>query len=478
VIPEVAQSLPARSPDGRTYTFKIRKGFRFSPPSNEAVTAQTFKYTIERTLNPAMHSPVAPYFTDIVGAAAYMAGRTDHIAGVVASGNKLTIRLIAPAGNFPSRIAFPSFCAVPIGTPIGANRVRTIPSAGPYYVASYAPGQGVVLLRNPNYHGSRPRHFERIQLSVGISSERSVADIEAGRADYTALGLWTFALTGGGSAASDIAPLAAELAARYGPGSPAARSGRQQFFVNPLLQLDYLELNTHRPLFTSVRMRQAVNYAIDRRKLAVLGDGYQALPESPTDHYLPPGLPGFRDVRVYPLTADPAKARQLATGGGRTAVLYTCDVSPCPEQAQLIKTELAAIGLQVQIKAFPFPILFTKLGTPGEPVDLAWSGYIADYPDPQGQLDPILKNSANGPTFDDPAYQRKLAAAAQLTGPKRYLAYGNLDLNLTRNAAPLAAIGNLLSHDFFSARTGCQTYNYWYGMDLGALCFRATGHHT
>jgi ABC-type transport system substrate-binding protein len=225
-------------------------------------------------------------------------------------------------------------------------------------------------------------------------------------------------------------------------------------------------------------MRQAVNYAIDRRTLAVLGDGYQALPESPTDHYLPAGMPGFRDVRVYPLTPDAAKARRLATGGGRTAWLYTCDVSPCPEQAQSIKTELAAIGLQVQIKTFPFPSLYARLGTPGEPFDLAWSGYIADYPDPQGLLDPILEVGAIGPTFDDPAYQRKLADAAQLTGPKRYLAYGNLDLDMTRNAAPLAAFGNLLSHDFFSARIGCQTYSYLYGMDLGALCLRGGAHHT
>jgi ABC-type transport system substrate-binding protein len=103
-------------------------------------------------------------------------------------------------------------------------------------------------------------------------------------------------------------------------------------------------------------MRQAVNYAIDRRTLAALGDGYQALPESPTDHYLPPGMLGFRDVRVYPLTADPAKARQLATGGGSTAVLYTCDVSPCREQAQTIKTELAAVDLQVLIKTFPLSV--------------------------------------------------------------------------------------------------------------------------
>ena len=74
------------------------------------------------------------------------------------------------------------------------------------------------------------------------------------------------------------------------------------------------------------------------------------LPAHPTDHYLPPGMPGFRDAHVYPMTPDVAKARKLARGDDRTAVLYTCDSSPCPEQAQIVKTDLAAIGLQVQIK--------------------------------------------------------------------------------------------------------------------------------
>jgi ABC-type transport system substrate-binding protein len=74
-------SLPARSPDGRTYTFRIRPGFRFSPPSNQQVTAQTFKGSIERTLNPRTHSPLAQFLSDVAGARAYMAGKTSQITG-------------------------------------------------------------------------------------------------------------------------------------------------------------------------------------------------------------------------------------------------------------------------------------------------------------------------------------------------------------------------------------------------------------
>ncbi len=219
LTPEVAQSLPARSPDGRTYTFKIRPGFRFSPPSNQPVTAQTFKDSIERTLNPGMHSPLAHFLADVVGARAYMAGKASHIAGVVANGDTLTIRLLAPAPDFLSRLALPAFCAVPSNTPINRNGVRVIPSAGPYYVTSYTPGQGVVLMRNPNYHGSRPHHFARIELAVGISTQRAVAEIEAGTADYTAIGLEA-------PASTTITALASRLAARYGAWQHSRRARR------------------------------------------------------------------------------------------------------------------------------------------------------------------------------------------------------------------------------------------------------------
>jgi YVTN family beta-propeller protein len=463
LIPEVAQSLPAVSPDGRTYTFTVRPGFRFSPPSNDPVTAQTFKDTIERTLNPKMHSPVAEEFADIVGAADYMAGRSPHIAGVIAGGETLTVRLQAPAPDFLARIAEPPMCSVPPNTPLNPGGVRTIPSAGPYYVASYTPGQGVVLDRNPNYQGSRPHSLARIQLAVGITAGRSVAHVEAGAADYTTLA-GASANTGG------LQALASQLAARYGPGSPGASTGRPQYFTNSLLGVDFFVLNTHRPLFRDPRMRQAVNYAVDRRALAQVGNPNVLLPERPTDHYLPPGMPGYRDARIYPLTADPARASQLAQGHGRTAVLYTCEQTGCEQEAQIVKTNLAAIGITVEVKTFPWNTLLTLVARPGEPFDLATTGgWEPDYLDPLAMLDEMTEDKSVAPPFDDPTYLHQLAAAAQLSGPQRYLAFGRLDLLVTRDDAPLVAYGNPYSSDFFSARMGCQTFGP-YGIDLAAMC--------
>jgi YVTN family beta-propeller protein len=460
LVPEVAQSLPTRSPGGRSYTFTIRKGFRFSPPSTESVTAQTFKYSIERTLNPRTKSPFAGDFADIVGARAYMGGQAGHISGVVARGSRLTIRLTAPAGDLPARMAEPAVCAVPTNTPIAARGERVIPSAGPYRVVSYTPKQGVVLTRNPNYRGNRPHRLARIELTVGIPAQRAIAEIEAGTAAY-AIGTQF-----------DSAQ-AATLAARYGAGSLADKSGHQQYFVNTYPQLDFFALNTHRPLFADLQLRRAVNYAIDRARLARLGDYFLALPEHATDHYLPPGTPGYRNVHIYPATPDLAKARRLARGHARaTVVLYTCNVSPCLEQAQIVKTDLAAIDLRVEVKALPPGTLFTELTTPGQPFDMGWEGWLPDWRDPAAMLNTLLESGTVVPTFDDPTWRGRLAAAAQLTGAQRYLTYARLDADLARNAAPLVAFGNLSSPDFFAARIGCQVFEPAYGIDLGSLCIR------
>ncbi len=459
LVPEVAQSLPTRSPDGLTYTFTIRPGFRFSPPSNQPVTAETFKYSIERTLNPRMRNPVATEFDDIVGVPAFIAGRTDHIAGVTAHGDMLTIRLTEPAPDLLVRLTQPFFCAVPTDTPIDPEGLRAIPSAGPYEIASYTPGQGVVLTLNPNYHGSRPHSLARIELRVGVLPQTAVGQVEAGSADYA---------VDGEIDSADVA----YLASRYGLGSPAARAGHQQYFVNATPELDFLALNTHRPLFQDARLRQAVNYAVDRAALAQLGGPGDPLPDQPTDDYLPPGIPGYSNLHVYPLRPNLAKARSLATGhSGATVVFYTCDQPPCAQQGQIVKTDLAAIGLQVQVETMPIDTLYTKIATPGEPFDIAMVNWGADYLDPDDYLNLLLTGGTIIPALDDPTYAQKLAAANRLTGSTRYLTYAALDADLLRNAAPWVAFGNASTHELFSARIGCQTYGP-YGLDLAALCVR------
>ena len=84
--PEVAASMPEVSPDGRTYTFTVRPGYRFSPPSNEPVTAETFRYSIERAIALSPENGYRPLvLSDIEGEGAFLAGGADHISGLRAT---------------------------------------------------------------------------------------------------------------------------------------------------------------------------------------------------------------------------------------------------------------------------------------------------------------------------------------------------------------------------------------------------------
>ena len=141
LIPEAARALPTVSTDGRTYTFVIRPGMRFSPPSNQLVTAQTFKYTIERSLSPprATDGFGQGLLGDVVGAKAYFAKKARHITGVQARGDRLTIRLTQPALDLPTRIAQTPFCAVPTDMPLRPAR-GAIPSPGPTTSPRRLPG--------------------------------------------------------------------------------------------------------------------------------------------------------------------------------------------------------------------------------------------------------------------------------------------------------------------------------------------------
>lgn len=477
VVPEVARSLPTVSADGKAYTFTIRRGFRFSPPSNERVTAQTFKYSIERSLSPRINGPASlamvttatgarATLSELVGVDAYAAGRARHISGLVVGGDRLVVKLTRPVPDLLDRLALPFFCAVPTDTPVAPADARPIPSAGPYYVASYRPRQSIVLRRNPNYVGTRPHRPREIRVTIGPGKAQSVREIEAGRTDYALDGV-----------PSDEQ---ARLNARYGPGSAAARKDRQQYFVHPTLELWYVGLNTERPLFADVRMRKAANHAIDRQALVALVSTFFSA--APTDQYLPPGVRGFREARIYASRADVGAALQLVDERRGKAVLYSCPLL-CAQPAREVQRMLGAIGIQVEIEELSFDALRQRLGTRGEPYDLIISAWSADYPDPALYLEPLFglaeihpagsaRGGVNVSLFDDPAYQRRLAAARRLSGARRDRAYGTLDVDLAREAAPMVALATTTRQDFFSARMGCQVYHPVYGMDLAALCVR------
>jgi peptide/nickel transport system substrate-binding protein len=454
LMPELAVSDPVVSSDGRRYTFTIRKDARFS--DGAAVTANAFAHALERILDPAMKSGLADEFTDIVGAADVVAGRASTARGIAARGRTLTLALTKRVPDFTTRLSY--VCAVPETLPSDPEGAKApLPSPAPYFVSEYVPGERVTMEQNPFYRGTRPHHFDRITIDLRGQAS-AIDDVESGKLDFAV-------------PTPDLSGHLAALVKRYG-------ENRSRVFVQPDLGGRMVLINTSRPLFrNNVKLRQALNFAVDRAALVRVYGGYAA---TPTDQYLPSAMPGFRDARIYPLRADVAKARSLASGRTRSgkAVLYTCSDSnrpDCAAVAAILRKELEAIGLQVQVKSFPLQIEFQKLATRAEPFDLAWIGWGTDFPDPDF-LDIFdgrtigRPDNQNWSYFNSAKYNRLFAEASRLTGAKRYQAYGALDVQLARDAAPAIAVMNTNTWAFVSKRIGCVVMNP--DLDLTAVCLK------
>jgi ABC-type transport system substrate-binding protein/predicted Ser/Thr protein kinase len=462
--PEVAETLPTVSADGRTYTFRIGRGFRFSPPSNQAVTAETFRYTIERAFRPALRAWAVGDVRGIAGLAAFEAGRAGHISGIVAHGDLLRITLTEPDGAFPLRISQPEFCPVPVGTPIRPNSIaRPIPRDGPYYVASMSSDR-TVLLRNPNYAGKRPRRPARIVYSTGTPTSEAVSLADHGELDY---------LPDNG----DAGPLLSRdglLDRRYGPGSLAARQGDQRYLHRQVGGWDGVVFNASRRLFRSRRMRLAVQYALDRVALA------HSFGDVPGQSLVPPPVAGFGDATVYPARGNLQKARRLAGKRRRQATLYYCangvfGGSGQVQPAVLIRRQLARIGIDVTITSPPCNgddrhdansrradmILASQYNPALDPEDFIVSIVESDYH--RGLLGRGLWTTRS--------FRARLRSAHGLRGRERVAAFRQLELDLLR-AAPIAVYGHWDGTvGYFSPRVGCAIVPPGIGaVDLGTLC--------
>jgi peptide/nickel transport system substrate-binding protein len=462
LVPEVAQGSPVISKNGKTYTFTLKKTYRFS--NGAKITAASYAAAINRNLNPKMASPAQPFIEDILGAKAVIDGGATKASGVkVLSPYKLQIRLTKRAPDLLSRLAMPFFCAIPANLPINPDGISApVVGSGPYYIAKWEPKRSITLLRNRFYKGPRPHNVNAVQYDIGLPLTTIRLNIENNTSDYPGDGLPPAAF--------------AELGQKYGvrKGSPG------QFFVNPSAAFRYLALNHDRPLFGgsaagNVGLKKAVNNAIDRIAMINQRGAYAGVIN---DQYMPPSMRGFQNAAIYPSRPNVARAKSLANGNtrGGKGVFYCANSGAAPPTCQIVQDNLKAIGLDLEIKLFPRAVQFTKTGTRGEPFDVSLEGWHMDYFDPYDfifLLDGTTirpANNVNFSYFNSPAYNRKIAAAASLVGQARYRAFGTLDIDLAKNAAPLASYITDNTRILVSKSTGCFAYHPVYELDIPSIC--------
>jgi len=446
IQPEGAAGFPIISKNGKTYTITVKPGYKFSDGS--AVTAKNYAFAINRALSKTMQSPAAPFIDTlnaanaqiggIVGANAVVTGAANTASGVKVSGNKLIIRLLQPDGGMLAKLGMPFFQALKTDLATDPKGVAVYPSAGPYYIASRDIGRQTTLKKNTHYKGPRPANADTIQITVNSNLDQSLLQVKSGEVDYDMGGL--------------PASAHADLGATYG-----VNKGR--YFVNSLVETDYVGLNTSRAPFSNVNLRKAANFAIDRPAMLRVRGKYAG---QRTDQILPPGMGGFRNAAIYPLRGSQYdKAKSLAGGACGKVTLLTGNTATGQALGQVFKYNLTQIGCDVTVKLFAGFQLYVFAGQKGADFDAAIAGWNQDYPDPYDFLDVLLNgnnihenNNNNIAYFNNPAINAKLVAANRKIGAARYKAYGDLDLEITKNHAPWASYDNRNTREFISAKIG------------------------
>jgi peptide/nickel transport system substrate-binding protein len=457
LYPEAATSFPTVSKNGKTYTFHIRPGLKFSDGS--PVTAASYQRAWERNLSPKMGSPVGvndQFQSVIVGAQAFLDGKAQKIAGISAKGLTLTFHLTKPNPTFTSYNGMQWFGAVKPDMPYTTSGVNTsYPSAGPYYIVSRETGKSLVEKRNPNYKGSRPANPDQIVWNMNTDQDQGLLQVKAGQVDVDA---------GGPPPTSN-----ASLQAQYGVN-------KSRFFVGGTSCVLYWAMNTSRAPFDTIKARQAINWAIDRPAMVRL---FGKLGAKRSDQILVPGVPGYKPYNLYAFRgANPAKAKSIDPSlSGKTAVIFHSTSSVATNAAQIAAFNLSKIGMSTKDKPVPGSIYYKTLGTKGVDFDLARAGWCADYFDPFDYVNVNLDgrsiqdaNNVNFAYVNIAALNKAMDAAANQTGAARAKAYQKLDYQIMKQYAPWVPYAIINGVFFVSARVHNYVYSSYFGEpDFNAL---------
>jgi len=365
LIPGLAESLPAISADGKTYTLRLRKGLVFS--NGRAVKASDFEYTIERAIK--LNWGGKSFFTgNIVGASAFDEGRASTISGIQANDRtrQITIHLSKPYGAFANVLAFPSAGLVPSGTPMRNLTNDPPPGVGPYMITDVSPNRTFSLVKNPRFAalhlpGIPTGHLARVTVNITSNTQSEAQQV-----------LSTF----------------------------------------------YFFLNTRTAPFDNQLAREAVNLALDRRALARLASGFL----KPGCYFLPEGIVGHPTASCpygQPDQApDVAKAKALVKQAGLVGTPVTVwgqQRSPRKEYVEYYTSVLNEIGFKPTPKIISDSVYFPTIGNAKTNAQTGFADWLQDFPNPSDFY--LLMNGAaiqptNNQNFsmvDDPHIQRELA---------------------------------------------------------------------
>lgn len=455
IVPNLAEALPAAENGGKRYVFKLRRGVKFS--DGRELGVEDVAASLRRIFK--VNAPTSgTFYNQIVGAdACIKTPATCTLAGGVvvdAKANTVTINLKAPDAEFFDKLAFPHAVVLPANTPATDLGVNAAPGTGPYRIASYDPKKQLKLLRNPHFklwsEDAQPDGYvDAVDYDFGLSDEDQVTAVANGQAD------WMFD------------PLPADRLVEVGTKYP------QQVRISPLTAMYYVPMNTRLAPFDNLKVRQAVNLAIDRGAAVKIHGGANLA--VPSCQVLPPGFSGYEPYCPYTKNPgarwsapDMARARQLVKESGTAGQKVTIVSNDTAVEKQLglyLQSVLRELGFDAQLKALSSNIQFTYIQNTQNKVQISITTWFQDYPEPSNFLNVLFScagfrensdASINISGICDKGLDAEMAKALAMGVSDRKAAaplWAAIDRKVTDMAA-VAVLYNPKKLDFISKRLG------------------------
>jgi peptide/nickel transport system substrate-binding protein len=462
LIPALARDLPEASDGGRRYTLYLRHGLEYS--DGTPVRASDFKFSIERLFR--LNSGGASLYDGIVGAERFEKTHKGGISGIGTDdrSGRIVIRLKEPSGVFPDKLGLLYAAVLPSDTPEEDQTAHPPPATGPYVITHVKVGRAWEYRRNPVWASRNSKlmpalpsgHVDAIKIAVVHNQNSQVAEIEQGKSDWM----------------KNPPP-----PARF--GELERRFDGTQFRAEPTISVFYFWMNTQRPPFDDVRVRRAVNYALDPAALERIYSGTIRA----SQQVLPPGMPGYRPYQPYP--HDLAKAKRLvaeADPRDRDITVWAINIHPNDEAGEYYAQVLERLGFHVKLKLVAGANYFTLIGNRATPeLDTGWGNWLLDYPHPNDYFESQLIGESiaeigntNWAQFDDPAVNAKTRQLGrEPLGPRQIREYADLDRQVMRQA-PWAPFGNITLATFVSSSIDLEKVivSPIYGQDLTSFEFK------
>jgi len=475
LVPDLAVTLPRPADGGTTYTFTLRRGIRYS--TGALVRASDFRRGLQRELS---LGDFPDYYEGIRGAqACHQNQPCDLPAGILTNdaAGTVTFHLGQADPDFLYKLAKLMAAPAPPGAPGHLiNRAPFLPGTGPYMISHYGPDPPLTLVRNPYFrqwsYAAQPAGYPNvIRIERMDDPRKQQSAVASGRAD-----LVDFSFDGQSHRS---------LAIRY----PArVHSGLK-------LSTTFLFLNTRQPPFTSLKARQAINYAIDRDQIIQLLHAGSPGQATPTCQVLPAGFPSYQPYCPYTAGAkdgawhspDLATAARLARESGTTHVPVTVSIDKdFGEDAagSYLVGVLKGLGYRANLRSVADTDFYATARNARNKIQLGLTGWAVDIPSSSDFFAQVLtcRSFYQDPTstdnlaeFCDPHADQLVsqARAAQQTDPAaaRKL-WAQADRVIT-DQAPWVPLYNESGIWFVSARVrNCQESPYYVGPLLDQMWIR------